>query len=220
MKKALAIAFLITAISFSSFSQEKSSDPVFDYSETKHELSLDIAPIIGGNYPSNLLYRQHYVSKKGNDVAFRLGARIGASISSTESDNSTPENISRNNQNFSVFLGKEWQKQIQSRIIGYYGVDLELGYGRFYFDASNTTDGRVFTNQVDNFFNIGTIGFLGMRYHFTQHFSVSAETAANLNYSNSRFEGTFENNVNNTQRTNSLGLSMIPLRAIRFAFHF
>lgn len=217
MKNLLLIALLVSVISFQALAQEK---PVFDYSETRHELSLDIAPIIVGNYPSGLFYRQHYVSQKGNNVAFRLGARIGASTSRTESDDSSPETTARNNQNINVFVGKEWQKQIQSRIIGYYGADLDLGYGRNYFDAGGPSTGRVFTTQVNQSFNVGTIGFLGMRYHFTKHFSVSAETGVYLSYTTGRSEGVFDNNVTTTQRTSSINLGMIPLRAIRFALHF
>lgn len=217
MKKLLSFVLFGLLFSFQAYAQEK---PLFDYEETKHELSLDIAPIIGGNYPSSLLYRQHYLSKKGNNVALRFGAGIGANISSTERDNDSPESVDRNNQNISVFVGKEWQKQIQSRIIGYYGADLDFGYSRHYFDASSPTTGRVFTTQSGQSFQAGIIGFLGMRYHFTKHFSVSAETAANLNYFTSKEQGLFENNVNTTHKFNSISIGMIPLRAIRFAFHF
>lgn len=222
MKNGFLITLLVTGIQFSTFAQETSEDKIFDYAETKHELSLDMAPIIQGNYPSGLLYRQHYVSKNGKNVALRLGAQLNANIASTENSTSAPDPdlVDRNYQNLNVFIGKEWQKQIQSRIIGYYGADLNLGYSRSSFNntpgSTNQTD---FTNK-DNSYSIGTIGFLGMRYHFSKHFSISAETGANLSFYSSTSETNSNTNAASKSKLNSLGFGMIPLRAIRFSFHF
>ncbi|WP_373494299.1 hypothetical protein [Aquiflexum sp.] len=222
MKIGFLITLLVTGIHFSTIAQETSEGKIFDYSETKHELSLDFAPIIQGNYPSSLLYRQHYVSKNGKNVAFRVGAHLGANIASTENSTSTfdPDLVDRNNQNLNVFLGKEWQKQIQSRIIGYYGADLNLGYSRSSF---NVTAGS--TNQTDftikeNSYSIGTIGFLGIRYHFSKHFSASVETGADLGFYSYTTESNANTNTASKSKSKSLGFGMIPLRAIRFSFHF
>jgi hypothetical protein len=222
MKIGFLITLLVTGIHFGTFAQEESEDKIFDYAETKHELSLDIAPIIQGNYPASLLYRQHYISKKGNNAAFRLGAQLNANIASTENSTSAPvpDLIDRNYQNLNVFIGKEWQKQIQSRIIGYYGADLNLGYSRSSFNLTpGSTNQNDFTNK-DNSYSIGTIGFLGIRYHFSKHFSVSAETGANLSFYSSTSEIISNTNASSKTKLNSLGFGMIPLRAIRFAFHF
>ena len=222
MKKLTLFFLLFIVVISQTFAQGLSEKPVFDYAETKHELSLDIAPIINGLYPSNLLYRQHYISKKGNNVAFRLGAQLMANIASTE--NSTwapvPDLVDRNYQNLNVSIGKEWQKQIQSRIIGYYGADLNLGYGRSSFNSTpGSTNQNDFTNKEYSY-SIGTIGFLGMRYHFSKHFSVSAESGANLSFHSSTSEVISNTNAASKTKLNSLGFGMIPLRAIRFAFHF
>jgi hypothetical protein len=53
MKIGFLITLLLTGIHFGTFAQETSENKIFDYAETKHELSLDIAPIINGNYPSS-----------------------------------------------------------------------------------------------------------------------------------------------------------------------
>jgi hypothetical protein len=144
MKIGYLIALLVTGIHFGIFAQEESEDKIFDYAETKHELSLDIAPIIQGNYPASLLYRQHYISKKGNNVAFRLGADLFGNVSSTDNSGSVTEAIDRNNQGINVYIGKEWQKQIHSRIIGYYGADFNLGFSRSSYNADALT-----SNQLD-----------------------------------------------------------------------
>jgi hypothetical protein len=222
MKKLTLFFLLFIVVISQTFAQESTEKPVFDYAETKHELSLDIAPIINGHYPSNLLYRQHYISKKGNNVAFRLGAQLNANIASTENSTSAPvpDLVDRNYQNLNVFIGKEWQKQIQSRIIGYYGADLNLGYSRSSFNLTpGSTNQNDFTNK-DNSYSIGTIGFLGMRYHFSKHFSVSAETGANLSFHSSTSEINSNTNAASKTKLNSLGFGMIPLRAIRFSLHF
>lgn len=222
MKIGFLITLLLTGIYFGTFAQETSEEKIFDYAETKHELSLDIAPIIQGNYPASLLYRQHYVSKNGKNVALRFGAQLNANIASTENSTSAPDPdlVDRNYQNLNFFVGKEWQKQIQSRIIGYYGADLNLGYSRSSFNVTpGSTNQNDFTNK-DNSYNIGTVGFLGMRYHFSKHFSVSAETGASLSFYSSTSETNSNTDAASKSKLNSLGFGMMPLRAIRFAFHF
>jgi hypothetical protein len=221
MKIGFLITLLITGIHFSTFSQETSEDKIFDYAETKHEFSLDIAPIIQGNYPSSLLYRQHYISKNGKNVALRLGAQLGANVSSTEIQNNSQGSqvVGRNHQSLYVFVGKEWQKQFHPRIIGYYGADLNFGLSRSLSKVNASPSNPSEIINRDHSISIGTIGFLGMKYHFSKHFSVSAETGASLSFNSWKSDASSNNNVAVNQ-SNNLSLGMIPLRAIRFAFHF
>jgi hypothetical protein len=216
MKK-LSIAFLLLiAIITHSNAQESTEKIVFDYSETKHEFSLDLAPIILGQYPSNLLYRNHYVSKNGKNVALRLGAILNANFSSNQNDDGTQNDLNRNNQGINVYVGKEWQKTFHPRILGYYGVDFGVGFSR---NASNNPNqGNSSMNSTS--FGLNSTGFLGLRYHFSKHFSVSAETSAALNFhtGTTTIERPDVPTIN--ENYNSVGLSMSPLRAIRFSFHF
>ncbi|MCS4433365.1 hypothetical protein [Aquiflexum gelatinilyticum] len=215
MKK-LSILFLFLCTFLTQVSaQESKEKTVFDYSETKHEFSLDIAPIIQGNYPSSLLYRNHYVSENGKNVALRLGAIINADFSSTTGTGSLND-LNRNNQGINLYVGKEWQKTFHPRIIGYYGVDFGAGFGRN--EIRNTYQGNNTINSTS--FNLNSTGFLGMRYHFSKHFSLSAETSVALNFNTGTNRIERPNFPTINENFNSVGLSMSPLRAIRFAFHF
>ncbi|MCL6259039.1 hypothetical protein M3O96_08075 [Aquiflexum sp. TKW24L] len=216
MKKLSILFLFVIAVIAQVSAQESTEKSVFDYSETKHEFSLDLAPIILGQYPSNLLYRNHYVSKNGKNVALRLGANLNANFSSNQNDDGNQNDLNRNNQGINVYVGKEWQKTFHPRIIGYYGVDFGAGFGRN--EIRNTYQSTNTINSTS--FNLNSIGFLGLRYHFSKHFSVSAETSASLNFNTgtNRIERPDVPTIN--ENFNSVGLSMAPLRAVRFSFHF
>jgi hypothetical protein len=216
MKKLLILSLFLSTLITQVSAQESAEKTVFDYSETKHEFSLDLAPIILGQYPNNLLYRNHYVSKNGRNVALRVGAILNANLTSTQADGGNPNDVNTNNQGINVYVGKEWQKTFHPRIIGYYGVDFGAGFGRN--EIRNNFQGDNVLKST--YFNLNSIGFLGLRYHFSKHFSISAETSAALNFNTgtNRIERPDVPTIN--ENFNSVGLSMSPLRAIRFAFHF
>ncbi|MCF1751604.1 hypothetical protein [Mariniradius sediminis] len=223
MKKRLLILLFCFGLSALGFAQETAEPTVFDYAKTKHELSLDIAPIIDGSYPTNLLYRRHYVSKKGKNVALRLGGSIGANVGQFE-NNSPGGNVQDlNGQSFQVYIGKEWQKTFHPRIIGYYGTDLSFGYGRSFNEFTPNDPNQLPTTRRTTSANIGGTAFLGMRYHLSKHFSISAETSGTINYTNMTiydFRDTQTSSGEQTIQNNNLGLFLSPLRAIRFSFHF
>lgn len=216
MKKLLILLFFLGAAIPRVFAQEFSEKTVFDYSETKHEFSLDIAPIIQGNYPSSLLYRNHYVSKNGKNVALRLGAIVNADFGTYIFDGGNQKDLYSNSQGINVYVGKEWQKTFHPKILGYIGMDFGAGFGR-----SEILDPNRGNDSINrSFFNFNSTGFLGMRYHFSKHFSVSAETSASLNFNSAtNVIETPDNPIINEYFT-SFGLSMSPLRAVRFSFHF
>lgn len=220
MKKLTLFFLLFIVIISQTIAQESTEKTVFVYAETKHELSLDIAPVILGLYPDNLLYRKHYVSKNGKNVALRLGANLNADVSSRENDGGTLNTINRNNQGINIYVGKEWQKTFHKRIIGYYGIDFGTGFGRSSYNVQPDDPNQIQFTQKSTSFNLNSTGFLGMRYHFSKHFSVSAETSAMVNFN----AGTNKSNRQNVDELDTnfseIRLSMTPLRAIRFAFHF
>lgn len=223
MKKRLLILLFCFGFVAKGFAQETAEPTVFDYSKTKHELSLDIAPIIYGNYPSNLLYRKHYVSKKGNNVAFRAGANLGSSFSTVENDGGLSNSTNRQSQNLNVYVGKERQKTFHKRIIGFYGLDFGTGFSRSVTDLEltdpNIPNQLPFT-QTSSSFNIFSEGFLGMRYHLSKHFSISAETSVHASYYLSSYERTNGDVEIPKTKIAGFNLNVSPLRAVRFAFHF
>lgn len=220
MKKSLSILLFCFGLSALCFAQETAEPTVFDYAKTKHELSLNIAPVLVGEYPFDLLYRKHYVNKNGRNVALRLGGSIGANFGQFENDGNKQD---QNGQSFQIYIGKEWQKTFHPRIIGYYGTDLSFGYGRSFNEYNPVDPNQTVTSRRTTTANVGATAFLGMKYHLSKHFSISAETSGTINYSNmtvydlqSNQTGSGETSIQN----NHLGLFLSPLRAIRFAFHF
>lgn len=216
MKKLSILFLFLCAILPQVSAQESSEKTVFDYSETKHEFSLDLAPIILGQYPNNLLYRNHYISKNGRNVALRVGAIVNADFGSYIFDGGNQNDLYSNSQGINVYIGKEWQKTFHPKILGYLGMDFGAGFGRS--EIMDPNRGNDSINR--SFFNFNSTGFLGVRYHFSKHFSVSAETSASLNFNSSTNIIETPNNPIINEYFTSFGLSMSPLRAIRFAFHF
>jgi hypothetical protein len=224
MKKRLLILLFCFGFVAIGFAQETTEPTVFDYAKTKHELSLNIAPVLVGEYPFDLLYRKHYVSKNGKNVAFRLGAGLYANLGSVQMEDAAGiDEGSNNGQSFQAYLGREWQRNFHSRIIGYYGADFSFGYGRSFNEFIPNDPNQNSVSTKTSGINFGAIGFLGMKYHLSKHFSISAETSAFLSYyqttrtdlsSNSTLSG------DETIKSNDFRLSQTPLRAIRFAFHF
>ncbi|MBW3469453.1 hypothetical protein [Arthrospiribacter ruber] len=216
MKKLLSFVLFGLLFSFQAYAQEK---PLFDYEETKHELSLDIDPIINGNYPSTLLYRRHYKTKNDKNAALRFGLNFSSDFRTIGTDFTPINSTDFQNHFYAITIGKEWQQNLTTRIIGYYGIDLGFAYSGSR-SKPNADDPAFITTQKGDSFNYSSIGFLGMKYHFSRHFSVSAETGVSARFSHSIYtekRGISEEEKNKTQ---NFGLSFIPLRAIRFAFHF
>ncbi|MCH6235484.1 hypothetical protein [Cognataquiflexum rubidum] len=224
MKKLSILFLFVIAVIAQVFAQETTEKSVFDYAETKHEFSLDLAPIILGQYPSNLLYRNHYVSKNGKNVALRVGSTLGVDIRSFELDSPGGGNVQKNTgQSFGFYVGKEYQRKFHPRILGYYGADLSFSYGRAFNEFKANDPSQPSSTNVHTFVNLGAVGFLGMKYHFSKHFSLSVETSTSFIYSqstNSISEYTQTASGQESISRNGLNFYMSPLRAIRFAFHF
>jgi hypothetical protein len=222
MHRFLLVFVLLTAVSSFSQAQEATENTIFDYSETRHEFSLDLAPIILGNYPGDLLYRKHYISKNGKNVALRVGAMVNANFGSTENLGGNPNSSENQNVRLNLYIGKEWQKTIQKKIIGYYGLDFGVGYSETYLaiDTDDNNPNFAPLNQSSFGLHVNATGFLGVRYHISKHFSLSTETALLAGFNHHIQENSFAGVSSPNTVNNNFNFGMMPLRAVRFAFHF
>ena len=216
MKKLSIFLFLLAAILNQSFAQESSEKPFYNYDETQHEFSLDILPIINGHYPASLLYRKHYKTKNDKDAALRFGLNFTNNYHVAKSDFTPINSTSQHNNNVGFSIGKEWHRNFTPRNMGYYGVDLHFGYSEFKINR----DPDSFPNEKRSTFSYSSIGFIGMKHHFSKNFSVSAESGISAMFSHS-------NNINNDgnlgeEKTSiqHFTLVLLPINALRFAFHF
>lgn len=221
--KRISLLFLLFIVCSSYVKAQVATEKtVFDYNETKHELSLDVAQLILGNYPSDLLYRKHYISKNGKNVAFRLGAMVNANFGTTENLGGNPNSSENQNVRINLYIGKEWQKTIQKKIIGYYGLDFGVGYSETYLaidtDDNNTNFAPL--NQSSYGLHVNATGFLGVRYNLSKHFSLSTETALSAGFNHHIQENKFAGVSSPNTVNNNFNFGMMPLRAVRFAFHF
>ncbi|EIM73350.1 hypothetical protein A3SI_18096 [Nitritalea halalkaliphila LW7] len=106
-------------------------------------------------------------------------------------------------------------------MIGYYGIDGGLGLTRF--SASSEAAINQGFESVENdvrAISVHANGFLGLRYHFSPQFSLSAETSLRARYRNEHIEQIFGDFPAEEISTNSFSLATRPLHALRFAFHF
>lgn len=222
MKKLSIFLFLLSAVLNHSFAQESTDKPLYDYAETQHEFSLDILPMIMDNYPSSLLYRKHYKTKNDKNAALRFGLHLNSQFQTIESDVAQINLINTRSNGIGLTVGKEWQKNFTPRNMGYYGVDLGFGFSESRNEQNFESSGSV-NIQDNNNFNFSSIGFIGMKHHFSRNFSISAETGVSAGL-NQNYQNTYSKNQGRTEEdkrtTQSFSLSLIPIRALRFAFHF
>lgn len=222
MKKLTVFLFLLSAVLNQSFGQDSTEKPIYDYAETQHEFSLDILPIIIGQYPSSLLYRKHYQTKNGKNAALRFGLHLNSQFQTMESDAAQINVTNTRGNGIALTVGKEWQKNFTPKNMGYYGVDLGVGFSESRNEQNFESTGSV-NIQDNNYFNFSSTGFIGMKHHFSRNFSVSAESGVsagfNQNYQNNHSKNQGRT-VEDKRTTQSFHLSLIPIRALRFAFHF
>jgi len=221
MKKSIFFAFALF-VSLSAFAQQP-DQARFDYQQSKHEFSLDLLPIIDGSHPFDLLYRKHYISKKGNDVALRLALQLGSSFSANETSESESLGTNISLHNYHISVGKEKQIPVSKNIQSYFGVDFGAGYSNSAVKPLQDDLNSGFVKSSQNAFNFSSTGFLGFKYHISPNFSIGAETALSVYYNHTSTTRTFETNtdIDTSKSTNdNLGLRMNHIRSIRFAYHF
>ncbi|MCH7412566.1 hypothetical protein MM213_03640 [Belliella sp. R4-6] len=219
---------LLFAMTFSSvaFAQTDDEDEkrVYDYSKTKHELAVDVRPIFSGNFNPSLFYRKNYTGPKGNNMGFRLDMSFNNTFNENLSyfQNFTYNKV--NNLDYGLRIGFEKQKFINEKFIAYGGLDLILGFSNMRFRERNDLpfENTAFAN-VDNF-RLGLGNFWGVKYHLNSRLSVSAETGFDVIHFK-RVTKTAESTdnfseVNRQDGLSSISLNLIPLKALRIAYHF
>ena len=221
MKTAILSIFALF-LSLSTFAQQ--ADPArFDYQNNKHEFSLDLLPIIDGSYPFDLLYRKHYSSKKGNNVALRLALQLGSSFSANETSESQSLDTNISSHNYHVSVGKERQIPVNKNILSYFGVDFGAGYSNSAVKPRQDNADPGFVKSSHDSVNFSSTGFLGFKYHISPNFSIGAETALSVYYNHTSTTRAIESNTaidTGKSSHDNFGLRMNHIRSIRFAYHF
>ena len=175
------------------------------------------------SYPIDLLYRKHYISKKGNNVALRLALQLGSSFSANETSENQSLGTNISLHNYHVSVGKERQIPVSKKIQSYFGVDFGAGFSNSSVKPMQDDVNSGFVKSSQDAVNVSSTGFLGFKYHISPNFSIGAETALSVYYSHTSTTRTFESNTDiGTSKSSfdNLGLRMDHIRSVRFAYHF
>jgi len=223
MKKTILMLLGISLIPFCTVAQDDDSNPVFDYAKTKHEFAVDMVPVFGGNYPSSIFYRKNYLNYNGKNRGFRMNLSFGNNFTDL-GDLTFDEGLYNrsSNHNYGITLGRETQKIIGSNFVAFRGIDAGFAYTSNRFKRAENIGPPVPETLNFQVFSYNITPFLGIKYHFNPRLSVFAETGMGFNYN--RFRDTEVINVaarrKNIERTENFGIRLIPLRALRIAYHF
>ncbi|WP_114748500.1 hypothetical protein [Pleomorphovibrio marinus] len=220
----LHLPFLTLTLFLSSlsalFGQIETSE-FMDYESFKHELSVDVKPFLEGSAPMSLFYRRHTQKSDASPGAFRLQINVLNNFSYGPGDDEVSLNNNFTNM-YGIQVGKEWQKPLNNRMMAYTGFDVGFGYGSF---KSKTTGfrltDRVYSEKQDVYLYTGSI-FFGVKHHFHQRISISAEFSIQPHFQRAVEVTQFGSRSPTKARdiTDSFGLRLIPLDAIRLSYHF
>jgi len=178
MKKFVLITFLLIPII--SFGQERIK--YMDFPKN----SISVAPtniFFDGN--GNTSFYKRLLSQSEDKLKYlRIGTDFFGTFKAGEQ---------KGTKNFSFNVGLEKLKKLQSFSLSF-GYELALDYysadGRhvepnvntIFFPQSNTTSSSSSTIDRGTFFLTSIIGFIGIKYHLTKHFSLGLESAAGAGY--------------------------------------
>ncbi len=203
------------------FGQIETSE-FMDYESFKHEFSADVRPFLEGTAPMSLFYRRHTQKGEANPSAFRLHFNVMNNFSFGPED---PQQASLNNDFINMYgiqVGKEWQKYLNDRMMAYSGFDVGFDYGSFKSKATGfRLADRVYSEKQDVYLYTVSI-FFGAKYHFHERISISAEFSIQPNFQRAVEVTEFGSVSTRIQReiTDSFGLRLMPLDAIRLSYHF
>ncbi|MCH7397212.1 porin family protein [Belliella sp. DSM 107340] len=224
IKFLLLFAMLCSSVAFAQ-TEDEDEKSVYDYSKTKHELAVDVRPIFGGNFNPSLFYRKNYTGSKGKNMGFRLDMSFNNRFNEDQYSFQNFIYNKANNLDYGLRIGLEKQKFINEKFIAYGGLDLIFGFSNLRFRERTDLppfDNTAFANVDDFRFGIGN--FWGVKYHLNSRLSVSAETGFDAIYSNRviKIAESTQNfsEVDKQDGISSFALNLIPLKALRIAYHF
>lgn len=223
--RTIILTALSILVSLPMLAQEADKPLVYDYETTKHEIAIDIVPLLGGNLPLSFFYRKNYQTPNGNQRGFRL------SLAATNQFN--PVDINIDNTNFSkeailnyfFSIGKEWQKPVLHNFIGYTGIDAGVGlFSQRLYDVEGPLPGPGDISSIRfQTLNYNLTYFWGVKYHILPRLSLFAEMGISGNYIDNRtFQKTnrFDASNERIDQFSNFSLNLLPLRALRVAYHF
>ncbi|MFC0264779.1 hypothetical protein [Fontibacter flavus] len=221
MKKLLLLS-LAMFVAFSAFSQTEEEKAVFDYKQTKHELAVEIPPIFGGAYPYSLFYRKNYTGQNGKAMGFRANLHFRNEFRDNLSFFQNTAYNKSNFLNYGIEIGLERQRKLSEKFIGYGGIDGGFFYTNSRFkELTQMFEGNDAFVNVDDF-SFSLTKFWGMKYHINSRFSISAETGFQGRYSTSVTRSATDRfgEVQEQKGESSFSFNLVPLRALRVAYHF
>ena len=101
---------------------------------------------------------------------------------------------SSSNQNFGLYIGKEFRKPISEKMQMRYGGDISLGYS---VNRVRRNDISVFNNDYNDITRTGRVGVnfvCGVVYHVEKNFILGAEVLPGIDLSYGRSRSTTSNN--------------------------
>jgi len=127
--------------------------------------------------------------------------------------------------NYFISVGKEWQKPVLHNFIGYTGADFGVGlFSQRFYGVEGPRPGPGETESLRfQSLNYSFTYFWGVKYHILPRLSVFAEMGIAANYLDNRtFErkNFFDATSERIDSFNNLSINLIPLRALRIAYHF
>lgn len=178
MKK-LFLILLMTAITVASFCQDLPDLKAYqtDIGFNTNFIFSGIFNSGGNGNPFDLMLKK----QKTVNTSLRFGTSISVNTSNDLSYYQQNYNQYAN-YNFSISLGKEFQKQINKHWIFYYGVDIApfiaFTQREYYAQESNTPNLEYYlqSSNSTNTYGLKVIPFLGIRFNINERLYVATQT--------------------------------------------
>lgn len=227
MKKTLLISALLLLFlseAFDAHAQEKNKTILIPMQQEDTlvrytwEIGTDLLWLIDKNIlpATNIFIRKNLVTKNDRLTALRL--RFGLDLNKMDSSqiwNNNP--VERFHISPFMRIGHEWQAQVD-RFQLFYGVDLHLLYSYNFERFEHTNRGTGGTGRI-NLFQVGPVGFIGIKYFLNSYLSLSMEGGYQALYESFVLKGRSTSTRNETHRT-ELSMNLIPIHFINFSYHF
>jgi hypothetical protein len=153
-----------------------------DTKNYKHELGLNVTnlltDLLGNNNRTDAgIYLISY-KRVDENKALRVGLGINLNF---KSENSFGSNLTLNNQNFQLRIGKEKRHSLSSKFQYYLGFDGILGYKSEESSAASSTGTII---QSDIVYTIGTGPVLGFQFALYERLLIGTEGSLYAAYNN------------------------------------